>query len=252
MQATGLSLPALAWCAVVLLAAGFARGYSGFGFSAIVVAGVGIVASPALAVPLAILLEVFASLFQARSIWRQIAWRDALTMLAGSVLGNPLGVLILERTPAETLKTAVYLGVLAVCAILLLARPRERRLGDLAWLAIGLFAGVINGATALSGLIIVTVMALTATPAARMRATLIAYFFFSDFYAATLMTWRGLIGAPSLMLFAGAIPIVAIGILLGSRRFLSTSDAEFRKATLLLLAALAVAGLATMALKNWT
>jgi uncharacterized membrane protein YfcA len=245
----GLSWPALAWCAVVLLAAGFARGYSGFGFSAIVVAGVGIVASPALAVPLAILLEVFASLLQARSIWRQIAWRDALTMLAGSVLGNPLGVLVLERAPADTLKIVVYLGVLCVCAILLLAKPNERRLGDIAWFAIGLAAGIVNGATALSGLIVVTVMALTATPAARMRATLIAYFFFSDFYTATLMIGRGLVGMPVLLLFAGAIPIVAGGILLGSRRFLSASDAEFRRATLLLLAALAVVGLTAMATK---
>ncbi len=246
---TGLTLPALAWCVVVLLIAGFARGYSGFGFSAIVVAGTGIVSSPALGVPLAILLEVFASLFQARSIWRQIAWRDALVMLAGSVLGNPLGVFVLERAPADKLKIAVYLGVLAVCAILLLAKASEHRLGNIAWFVVGVAAGVVNGATALSGLIVVTVMALTATPAARMRATLIAYFFFSDFYTAALMIGRGLVGAPVVILFAGAIPIVAAGILLGSRRFLSASDAKFRRATLLLLAALATVGLAAMFLR---
>jgi uncharacterized membrane protein YfcA len=246
--ASGLSPMALAWCALVLAVAGFARGYSGFGFSAIVVAGFGFVAGPVVAAPLAILLEVMASLFQARSVWRQIAWRDALAMLAGSLAGNPLGVVVLEHAPETPLKAAIYLYVLAVCAILLAARASPRLLGNLAWFAVGLIAGVINGATALSGLFIVSVMTLTATPPSRMRATLIAYFFFSDFYAAALLAMRGLIGAQMLVLAAIAFPIVAAGIMLGSRRFLSASDAEFRKATLLLLVALATLGLAKIAL----
>lgn len=246
----GLDTPQLLWCALVLAVAGFARGYSGFGFSAIVVAGFGFVAGPALAAPLAILLEVMASLFQARSVWRQIAWRDAFAMLAGSLAGNPLGVLVLEHAPETPLKTAIYLYVLAVCAILLAARASPRALGNLAWFGVGLVAGVINGATALSGLFIVSVMTLTATPPSRMRATLIAYFFFSDFYAAALLAMRGLIDTQMLVLAAVAFPIVAAGIMLGSRRFLGATDAQFRRATILVLAVLSVAGLATLYIRG--
>lgn len=246
IAAAGLSPAALAWCTLVLLLAGFARGYSGFGFSAILVAGFGFVTGPAFAAPMAILLEVIASLFQARSVWRQIAWRDAFAMLAGSILGNPVGVLALEQAPETPLKAAIYLYVLAVCLILLFFQARERRLGNAAWFSVGLVAGVINGAVALSGLFIVSVMTLTATPPSRMRATLIAYFFFSDFYAGALMAGRGLIDANLAILAAIAFPVVAAGILLGSRRFLGATDTQFRRATVLLLAALAVAGLGAL------
>ena len=237
---------ALLFGAGVLLAAGFVRGYSGFGFSAVTVTGFSIVASPALAVPLAILLEVLSSLFQARSIWRHIAWRDAMAMLAGSLAGNPPGVMALQIVPETALKTSVYIYVLAVCVILLFARSTPREIGNFGWFAVGLFAGAINGATALSGLFIVTVMTLTATAPARMRATLIAYFFFSDFYAAGLLAANGFIGMDFLLKLGLAFPVVAVGIALGSRRFLGASDLEFRRATLLLLAALAIAGLASL------
>jgi hypothetical protein len=89
-------------------------------------------------------------------------------------------------------------------------------------------------------------MTLTATPPSRMRAMLIAYFFFSDFYAGALMAGRGLIDANLAILAAIAFPVVAAGILLGSRRFLGATDTQFRRATVLLLAALAVAGLGAL------
>jgi len=242
-----LSPIALAWAATVLFVAGFVRGYSGFGFSAVTVTGLVLVTSPAVAVSVAILLEVAASLVQARSVWRDIDWRGALVLLAGGLVGNPVGVAVLAVTPADALKAGVYLSVLAVAALLAFARPRPRTLSVAAWLAVGLAAGVVNGATALSGLFIVTVMTLTATPPLRMRATLVAYFFLSDLYATGLLASHGLVDADLLRSLLVALPVVALGIWIGSRRFLATSDAQFRRATLVLLSALALAGLAQLA-----
>ena len=47
-----LSAGELAFCAVVLLVASYIRGYSGFGFSAVLVAGATFVIEPVAAVPL--------------------------------------------------------------------------------------------------------------------------------------------------------------------------------------------------------
>lgn len=239
-----LSLGGLAFCGAVLFVAGFVRGYSGFGFSAVTVAGMALVTSPAVAVPMAILLEVSASLFQARSIWRQIAWRDAFALLAGGIIGNPLGIVALETAPPSMLKAGVYLYILVVSIVLLFMRSRPMRLNDAMWFGVGLIAGAINGATALSGLFIITVMTLTATPAARMRATIIAYIFFSDFYTAGLLVWRGFVDLALVKLFVLAMPVVAVGIVLGSRHFLNTTEQQFRRATLAFLSALSIAGLA--------
>ena len=51
----------------VVLGAGVVRGFSGFGFSALTVAGCSIFASPAEIVPIAIQLEVLASISLIRS-----------------------------------------------------------------------------------------------------------------------------------------------------------------------------------------
>ena len=225
IEGLGLSPAGMAFAAGVLLAAGFVRGFSGFGLSAVVVAGIALVAAPAVAVPLAIVLEVAASLFQARSVRREIAWREVLALFAGGVVGNPIGILLLETVAPSRLKIAVYGCILLASILLLLARSQPKTLSAATWLAVGVAAGIVNGATALAGLLIVTVMTLTATPAARMRATLVAYFLLSNGYAVALLAWRGLIDRALVELVVLALPLVAIGIVAGSLRFLDTTDA---------------------------
>ncbi|PWV99981.1 hypothetical protein DFR52_103183 [Hoeflea marina] len=246
----GLTAPQAAVAALVLLAAGFARGYSGFGFSAVTVAGLSFVVEPALAVPVAVLLEVAASILQGRSIWRDIDWKLAGALLAGGLAGNPAGVLLLAIADPSTLRLAVYGFVAAVCLVLFLVPPVPRNLSLAAWLGVGLIAGAINGAMALSGLFIVTVMTLSATPPFRIRATLVAYFFLSDIYAGVLLAGGGLIGRQTLLLVLCALPLVAVGIVLGSRRFLAASDAGFRRATLILLLCIAVSGIIRLILTS--
>jgi uncharacterized membrane protein YfcA len=241
-----MSIVVAGWIGLVFLVAGFVRGYSGFGFSAVTVVGLSFVVSPATAVATAILLEIAASLFQARSVRRDVDWRGTLVLLAGGLLGNPIGVGILEMAPETLLKAAVYGFLLAVSLILTFARPLRIELNSAAWFVIAVSAGIVNGATALSGLFIVAVMTTTGVAPARMRATLIAYFFFSDLYAAGLLTWRGLIDSAVLWQTLYALPLVGIGIVIGSRRFLGASDIQFRRATLALLTALSVAGLAML------
>ena len=62
----------LAYSLCVVFAAGIVRGFAGFGFSAITVAGMSLVVSPALVVPAIFMLEVLASLSQLRGIARDI------------------------------------------------------------------------------------------------------------------------------------------------------------------------------------
>ena len=57
----GLSGTSLIWSALVVLVAAFIRGYSGFGFSAVLMAGLALRLPAAEIVPLSIALEVVAS-----------------------------------------------------------------------------------------------------------------------------------------------------------------------------------------------
>ncbi|HSG95508.1 MAG TPA: TSUP family transporter, partial [Afifellaceae bacterium] len=135
--------------ALVILAASFIRGYSGFGFSAVLVAGLTLVLPPAEVVPLSIGLEVVASIGQARGIWADIDRRKLTVLLIAGLIGNPLGIWLLTAVPGETLRLAL-LAFIALASIALMVMPNARADLSPALLAGGGFAaGVGNGATAL-------------------------------------------------------------------------------------------------------
>lgn len=60
-------LSSLTWVGLLIsIGAGVVRGFSGFGFSALTVAGISLVMSPSTIVPAVLMLEILASL----SVWR--------------------------------------------------------------------------------------------------------------------------------------------------------------------------------------
>jgi len=75
---------------VGLVLASLARGFSGFGFSAILVTSWSIVTEPARAIALALVLEVTASIFQAFSVWNDIPWRRVAFLLGGAAIWHTL------------------------------------------------------------------------------------------------------------------------------------------------------------------
>ncbi len=238
-----LSAGEVAFGGVVLLVASYIRGYSGFGFSAVLVVGATFVIEPAAAVPLALTFEVLASLVQGPSIRHEIRWPDFRLLLLAAIVGNPIGVVILTTVDSEVLR-GVTLAVLLTLTTGLLVN-HSAQVHPTPWLVfgVGVVAGVVNGATAMAGLVLVLAMSMAAISAAETRATLVAYFFASDlvviaalFVASELndeLFWRVLFG----------IPLLVAGIVAGSLTFRSSSEAAFRRVTLWLLASIAIVGL---------
>lgn len=233
-----------AFLALVILAAAFVRGYSGFGFSAVLVAGLTLVLPPAEVVPLSIGLEVVASIGQARGIWADIDRRRLMVLVVAGLIGNPLGIWLLVAMPAETMRLAL-LSFIALASILMIVMPKARAELSLALLAAGgLVAGIVNGATALSGLVLALVFTLAGIRPAVMRATLIAYFFVTNLWAGGLLATTGLFDEVTVLRIIAALPLLAVGVWLGSRHFLATPPATFRAFVLWLLIGLSAIGLA--------
>ncbi|MCB1450272.1 MAG: sulfite exporter TauE/SafE family protein [Nitratireductor sp.] len=246
---SGMDFQTLVICLIVLGIAGYVRGFGGFGFSAITVAGAGMVMPLATVVPMAILLEIGASMQMAPTILRDVEWKRMTLLLAGGLIGNPVGISVLQFASSTMIGVFVYGFILLAALVLLVGKGRVLSIDYPGWFFVGLTAGVINGASALSGLFIVVMMSMSATSPATMRATLIAYFFASDVYAAVIMASRGMISGEVVVLALVALPVVGIAILFGSRQFIGTSEASFRRAVLLLLSFLGLAGLIRLAVQ---
>ncbi len=238
-----------AWfAAAVLLLASYVRGYSGFGFSAVLVSGLAFVMDPLEAVPVAIAFEVVASIVQARSVWGEIRWRYFWVLLAAAIVGNPIGVWVLTSADQDALRTVTF-GMLFVLSIGLLLSSRGGTAPTAAlFFGVGVVAGVVNGATAMAGLVLVLAMSFMALSPREMRATLIAYFFASDLVVLAILGARDSIDAALVWRVGIGLPLLGVGILVGSKSFHKASPESFRRATLGLLIAISLVGLARLAL----
>lgn len=238
------SVPQLAYGMAVVLLAGIVRGFAGFGFSALTVAGMSLFFSPAQVVPAVFVLEVLASLTLIPSVRRAIDWAWLRPLLVGNALAIPLGVWMLSVVPEAPLRAIVSLVILAAALLLLSGWRAPFADTPPVRLATGLAAGLLNGLAAIGGMAVAVMLFATTITGAAARATLIALFFATDLYSLAWAGGNGLV-APSLLLWVGwLLTPMLVGIWIGGRHFLKVDEAGFRRGVLRVLAAIAGLGLA--------
>jgi uncharacterized protein len=114
-----LSLWAMGWMAIACIVAGFVRGYSGFGFSAMIVAASGLVTNPLNFVAVVVILETVMSVQAWERAGPDVDWKRTGWLLAGAAIGAPLGLWALTGISEDAARAAISIYVLAMCVILL-------------------------------------------------------------------------------------------------------------------------------------
>lgn len=107
------------WLAIAIFGAAFVRGYSGFGFAALIVSAAGLVTDPLHLVPVVLLADILLTAQQARGIWRDVDWRRVLWLGLGCVAGVPFGVWAIAQVGGDTARLVISLYVLAMCVVLI-------------------------------------------------------------------------------------------------------------------------------------
>lgn len=237
-----LGLGASLWMAAAILVAAFIRGYSGFGYSAMVIAASGVVTNPLHFVAVVVILETAMSLQAARGISGDVDWRRVWLMLAGAAVGLPLGLWALTGISEEAARAAISVYILVMCGVLLAGWRLKSEVRGAGNLAVGVVSGLAN-APGMGGLPVAAFFAAQPMQAATFRATLIAFFPLLDIYSAPLYWWHGLVTWDTLWASLVALPLTFLGNWLGSRHFLHTDPQDFRRFAILLLGGLAVMGL---------
>lgn len=227
---------------LAFFAAAFVRGYSGFGFSALMVASAGLIADPRPFVPVMFLCELSMTLVQARGVLGHVDWRRVLTMLAGAALAMPIAVSVLAGIGVDRARLAISLTILCFCLLLLSGWTVHRRIGVAGQAGVGALSGLCNGA-AVGGLPVAAFLAAQPIPAAIFRATMVAYLTAIDLVALPLFAREGLVTRQTLLIWLASLPIIAAGIWMGGRHFLAASPQGFRRMAVGLLAVLSLMGL---------
>lgn len=149
--------------------------------------------------------------------WRDVAFGSTWRLLGATAVGIPVGLVLLRSAPSGLVR--VVLGaVLVAYGLYNLARPRLPTVSAKPWAyALGFVAGILAGAYNTNGPPVVLYGALQRWPRDRFRATLQGYFL-----PATVLTcaghaagglWTGRVWH----LYLLSLPLVLLGIFLGSR-----------------------------------
>jgi uncharacterized protein len=238
-----LTTAALAVMLIGLAIGAIARGYSGFGFSAVLVSSWALVTDPARAVVVALCLEVAASIMQAFSVWREIPWKRVALLMAGAVIGTPVGAYLLAHAPREPLKLAIGVFVLISAALLLFGFKLKGKSYGSRTAAVGVASGVANGAVAMGGLPVALFLTAEGDRPHQIRASVIAYFFLLDITGLIFLARESVVTSEMVSLAAISLPITALGVWLGGRRFLGATPDSFRRTTLMMLMGIAAIGI---------
>ena len=232
----------MAYLAICTLGAAWVRGYSGFGFSALVVTSAALVTDPVPFVATLVMCEIVLSFGQARGVVAQVDWRRIGGMLAGATVVMPFSFSLIARLGEEVARMAISAMVLAICLAMARGWQFGREIGTTGNVIAGMASGVANGAAA-GGLPIAVYLAGQPVAAPVFRATLIGYLTLVCLIALPSLWWTGLLSAQSFVILAAMAPMMALGLWVGGRRFTSANPQNFKKFTLMLLAALSVMGL---------
>lgn len=231
-----------AWIAVSVLVAAFVRGYSGFGYSALVIAASALVMNPLHIVFSVVIGEAVMTAQSWSGFGKAVDWRRIRWLMLGAAVGMPLGIAALTRMPEDWARALVSGYVLVMCLILLAGWRMQAEAGRGPTLGVGVISGLAN-APGMGGLPVAAFFAAQPMAAPVFRATLAAYFPFLDLYSTPLYWWGGMLTWDSFVVGLVTLPLIFLGNWLGGRRFFAADPQDFRRFAIILLAALAVLGL---------
>lgn len=232
-------LPTLLASSLVFLAA-IVRGYSGFGFSLLAITSLSLIFAPAEVIPAIFMLEIAASLHMLPAIWRDVHWRSLGFLLAGTIVGTPVGVYFLANVPQAPMTMALAIFVLAATLLLWRGFALKTMPNAPATLAVGAATGMANGAFGIGGPPVILFYFASPAGHAAGRASLVAFFIMTDVTGLLFLARENLVTRESALLALAFLPALAAGVWLGARSFKAADPARFRRIVLAILACLAL------------
>ncbi len=187
--------------------------------------GLGLLAGPVLilslqsetAIFVAIILNLIVSVVLLPQERGEISWPPLRLLLVGTLVGVPLGWLVLQQIEATTLKlfTGVVVLAAAVQLFLLSRQAGGGKAVRLRTLVGGGFSGFMSGCLAIPGPVAMWTLLQRNIAPSQVRATLRAMFVFS--YSAAFLVHFGLGGetATGWSTVAALVPALAVGVALG-------------------------------------
>ncbi|MFA0087182.1 TSUP family transporter [Vibrio sp. 10N.261.51.F12] len=199
---------------LTLVIAGLVRGYTGFGFSALVILVLSMFYSVADMVPAVLMVDLIVSLPLVVDSWNKTNFSALTPVLVTTGIGIPVGFWLLFNLPDSVLRILVPTTVLLLA---IMSKSRGRLIKKLSGSALlcGFMSGWTTSAVSAGGAPVVIYMRNSALSVEHQRNSLISYFFLTTCFAvgssyAVTKQWQVLPDFP--VLYTG---IAFVSVLIG-------------------------------------
>ena len=233
---------AIAICAVAFVA-GTARGFSGFGAALIFMPLASSLAAPRLVAALLLVIDFVAMMPLIPNAWRQADRRATAVMVAGALVGVPVGTYLLTRLDPVTTRWIISGFVFALLLLLLSGWRYRGRDHAAVTIGVGSLSGFCSGLAQTGGPPIVAYWLGRPLATSVARANIMLFFAASDIFSIVSYAISGLITADAIGFALIVGPVYAIGVALGAVLFGRASETVFRAICYALIAAALVMGL---------
>jgi uncharacterized protein len=202
---------------LVVFVATLIRSSLGFGEALVAVPLLALNIRLEIAAPLAVLTSITIASVVVAQDWRKIQVRSIGWLMAATVCGIPIGLLLL--TSSHQRLTKASLGVLIVgfsLYSLVGSRPPELRTDKMSWLlGCGFLAGIMGGAFGMNGPAIAVYGAMRRWSAQQFRATLQGYFLPASFLGMAGFWAKGLWVPTVTRYYLLSLPVVLLAVPIG-------------------------------------
>ena len=199
------------------------RSTFGFGEALIAVPLLALVIPIEIAAPVAVLLSITIAAVVVAQDWRKIHVRSTGWLLAPTLVGTPLGVVLLASTHQRLVKGALAIVIVAFAGYSLVGKkPPELHSDSRPWLlGCGFLAGILGGAYGMNGPPLVVYGAMRRWSPQHFRATLQGYFLPASIATITGY-WLSGLWVPAvthyyLISLPAAVPAILLGRVLNHR-----------------------------------
>ncbi|MBG85971.1 MAG: hypothetical protein CMO80_03600 [Verrucomicrobiales bacterium] len=215
----------------IFVIAFFVRALTGFGAGLIAIPVLALIYPLRFVVPLQLLFEVGLSFLLIKSVWKDIEWQHALSLLAGLSIGNMSGAYVLATVGDSVLKSilAVVVFLFSFYLVWTAKNPSPWNIPPKWGFVFGLSGGVFGGSLGMSGPIVVLYLSQQITEKNALRATLIGVFTFASLWTVGAHFYNGLYTEESLSMALKLVPAFLLGTVAGHWAHFRVSEVLFRR-----------------------
>lgn len=232
----------LAAAIVITCGAAVCQSLTGFGFALVMLPLLSLVWDVKSAVVTTSVLSTISLLPLALQARRHARLPTTLAMVAGSLVGTPVGLWILEWIDPQALK--IFVGVVVIGASIIAYRVRQvkaTRPRAVPAAAAGVMSGVLGGSTSMGGPPAIFYVMGTEPDVEVFRGTLISFFLLSGLYRVGGFAVVGRVSMDVARISAITLPAMALGLLAGVWLRPHVREETFRLLVLLILILTSVA-----------